>query len=498
MRAVVRDMEGAPEGSSRDSGFLVNPWLRSGSAGPERLPTMSVLNPDLLSSEAAGAIPVRFVGPDGPIDTAHRAWAETNGFKGKPGQILVVPEGQGGIAAVLVGTGECFDPLSARALPARLPPGLYRLEAEAEDACTAALAFLLGTYVFDRYKARPERDRVRLVAPEGLDVEAALRIASACALAREMIDTPAADMGPLQIESIAREIANASGATITVTTGATLLEDNYPAVHAVGRAAAPHRAPRVIEIGWNLDRADLPLVALVGKGVVFDSGGLDIKPAAGMRNMKKDMGGSAHALALGRLVMQANLSVRLVVLVAAVENAISGDAFRPGDILGSRKGLSIEIGNTDAEGRLILADILTRAGEHAPDLTLDFATLTGAARVALGPELPPLYTDDETLAADLLEAGRSVGDPLWRMPLWPGYRAAIESELADLRNDSAGWAQAGSVTAALFLQKFAPTTGSWAHMDIFAWNPRARPGWPEGGEAQALRACFEMLKRRFA
>jgi leucyl aminopeptidase len=195
--------------------------------------------------------------------------------------------------------------------------------------------------------------------------------------------------------------------------------------------------------------------------------------------------------------MQANLPVRLVVLVAAVENAISGDAFRPGDILDSRKGLAIEIGNTDAEGRLILADILTRAGEHAPDLTLDFATLTGAARVALGPELPPLYTDDETLAADLLEAGRSVGDPLWRMPLWPGYRSAIESELADLRNDSAGWAQAGSVTAALFLQRFAPMTGSWAHMDIFAWNPRARPGWPEGGEAQALRACFEMLKRRF-
>ena len=313
-----------------------------------------------------------------------------------------------------------------------------------------------------------------------------------------MIDTPAADMGPLQIETIAREIATASGAAIKVTTGDALLEDNYPAVHAVGRAAAPHRAPRVIEIGWNLDRADLPLVALVGKGVVFDSGGLDIKPAAGMRNMKKDMGGSAHALALGRLVMQANLPVRLVVLVAAVENAISGDAFRPGDILGSRKGLTIEIGNTDAEGRLILADILTRAGEHAPSLTLDFATLTGAARVALGPELPPLYTDDEGLAADLLDAGRAVGDPLWRMPLWPGYRAAIDSDLADLRNDSAGWAQAGSVTAALFLQKFAPTTGVWAHMDIFAWNPRARPGWPEGGEAQALRACFEMLKRRFA
>ena len=459
---------------------------------------MSVLHPDLLTTETEGAIPVRFVGPDRVVDPAIRDWAGANGFKGKVGQMLVAPDGQGGIAAVLVGAGERIDPMSARALPAKLPPGLYRLEAGPEEARAAALAFLLGAYVFDRYKARPDRDRVRLVAPEGLDVAATQRIASACALAREMIDTPAADMGPLQIETIAREIASASGATLSVITGDALLDENYPAVHAVGRAAAPHRAPRVIEIGWNLDRADLPLVALVGKGVVFDSGGLDIKPAAGMRNMKKDMGGSAHALALGRLVMQANLPVRLVVLVAAVENAISADAFRPGDILNSRKGLTIEIGNTDAEGRLILADILTRAGEHAPDLTLDFATLTGAARVALGPELPPLYTDDEALAADLLDAGRAVGDPLWRMPLWPGYRASIDSELADVRNDSAGWAQAGSVTAALFLQKFAPTTGSWAHMDIFAWNPRARPGWPEGGEAQAMRACFEMLTRRFA
>ncbi len=459
---------------------------------------MSVLHPDLLTTESKGAIPVRFVGPEDQIDAAIRGWAEANGFKGKSGQVLPVPDGQGGFARVLVGAGERFDPMSARALPAKLPPGLYRLEAEPEAAPAAALAFLLGAYVFDRYKAKPDRDRVRLVAPGDMDVEAALRIASACALAREMIDTPAADMGPLQIETIAREIAAASGATAAVITGDALLEENYPAVHAVGRAAAPHRAPRVIELGWNLDRADLPLVALVGKGVVFDSGGLDIKAAAGMRNMKKDMGGAAHALALGRLVMQAGLPVRLVVLVAAVENAISADAFRPGDILNSRKGLTIEIGNTDAEGRLILADILTRAGEHSPDLTLDFATLTGAARVALGPELPPLYTDDESLAADLLEAGRAVGDPLWRMPLWPGYRAALETEIADLRNDSAGWAQAGSVTAALFLQKFAPTTGAWAHMDIFAWNPRARPGWPEGGEAQALRACFEMLCRRFA
>jgi leucyl aminopeptidase len=458
---------------------------------------MSALHRDLLTTDGQGAVPVRFVGPDGPIDGGLGGWAGANGFKGKPGQILPVPDGQGGFAAILVGTGETFDPLSARALAARLPAGLYRLEAEPEAARKAALAFLLGAYVFDRYKARPDRDGVRLVAPEGLDVEATLRIAAACALAREMIDTPAADMGPLQIETIAREIAEAAGASIAVTTGGALLDETYPAVHAVGRAAAPHRAPRVIEIGWNLDRADLPLVALVGKGVVFDSGGLDIKAAAGMRNMKKDMGGAAHALALGRLVMQAGLPVRLVVLVAAVENAISADAFRPGDILNSRKGLTIEIGNTDAEGRLILADILTRAGEHAPDLTLDFATLTGAARVALGPELPPLYTDDDALAADLLEAGRAVGDPLWRMPLWAGYRAALETEIADVRNDSAAWAQAGSVTAALFLQKFAPTTGSWAHMDIFAWNPRARPGWPEGGEAQALRACYAMLKARY-
>ena len=458
---------------------------------------MSALRPDLLTTEAEGAVPVRFVGPDQALDGAVQGWAEANGFKGKPGQVLAVPDGQGGFDAILVGSGETFDPMSARALPARLPPGLYRLEAGAGDARKAALGFLLGAYVFDRYKVRPERDRVRLVAPEGLDVEAALRIAAACALAREMIDTPAADMGPLQIETIAREIAEAAAASIAVITGDALLEADYPAVHAVGRAATARRAPRVIEIGWNLDRTDLPLVALVGKGVVFDTGGLDIKGAAGMRNMKKDMGGSAHALALGRLVMQANLPVRLVVLVAAVENAISADAFRPGDILDSRKGLTIEIGNTDAEGRLILADILTRAGEHSPDLTLDFATLTGAARIALGPDLPPLYTDDDALAADLLEAGRDVGDPLWRMPLWPGYRAALETEIADLRNDSAGWAQAGSITAALFLQKFAPTTGAWAHMDIFGWNPRARPGWPEGGEAQALRACFEMLSRRF-
>ncbi len=461
---------------------------------------MSVISPDALVSaaapEAATATPVRFVGPKNDLPPSARAWADRIGFKGKAGEMLAVPDASGRLDHVLVGTGADFDPMSARGLAAKLPAGLYRLETDPEDARLAALAVLLGRYAYDRYKVK-DRPDVRLVAPDGLDAGETTRIASACALAREMVDTPAADMGPLQMETIAREIAEAHDATISVVVGDDLLERNYPAIHAVGRAAAPPRAPRIIEIGWNLDRTDRPLVALVGKGVAFDTGGLDIKSAAGMRNMKKDMGGAAHALALGRLVMQADLPVRLVVLVAAVENAVSADAFRPGDVLSSRKGLSIEVGNTDAEGRVILADALARAGEHSPELTLGFATLTGAARVALGPELPPVYTDDEVLAADLLAAARAVRDPLWRMPLWPGYRPAIDSEIADVRNDSAAWAQGGSITAALFLQKFAPTTGAWAHLDVFAWNSRARPGHPEGGEAQGLRAAYAMLKARY-
>jgi leucyl aminopeptidase len=458
---------------------------------------MSLLAPVLIAEAQASAVPVRVVGGDGGLEGRLGAWASANGFAGKAGEVLMVPGEDGGLAEVLFGAGARFEAGAVRGLAGRLPGGTYRFEGLAEaDGAAAALAFVLGTYRFDRYKAR-EGEAARLVAPAGVDVEETLRIASACALARELVDTPAADMGPLQIETIAREIAQAHGAEISVTTGQALLEDNYPAVHAVGRAATEARAPRVIEIGWNLDRTDLPLVALVGKGVVFDTGGLDLKGAAGMRNMKKDMGGAAHALALAQMILSAGLAVRLVVLVAAVENAVSADAFRPGDILSSRKGLTIEIGNTDAEGRLILADALARASEHSPDLTLDFATLTGAARIALGPELPPLYTDDEALAADLLAASRDVGDPLWRMPLWAGYRASLDSDIADVTNDSAAWAQAGSVTAALFLQKFAPTSGAWAHMDIFAWNPRKRPGFPEGGEAQAIRACYEMLRRRY-
>ena len=446
---------------------------------------MSAVHAEVLISAAEAGEGVRAVRivragealPDGVV-----AWAAAQDFTGKAGQLLLTPGADGGVGQAMFGAGERFDPMSSRALAARLPAGVWRLEnVEGEEAAQAALAFALGSYLFDRDKARPERGRARLAAPEGVDVEAVLRIAAACALAREMVDTPAADMGPLQIETVAREIAEEARAEIAVTEGEALLEANYPAVHAVGRAAAPHRQPRLIEIGWKLEQTELPLVALVGKGVVFDTGGLDIKPAAGMRNMKKDMGGAAHALALGRLI----------------ETAVSADSFRPGDILRTRKGLTVEVGNTDAAGRLILADALPRAGEHRPDLTLDFATLTGAARIALGPELPPLFTDDEALAAGLLEAAAAVRDPLWRMPLWGGYRGALEADIADLRNDPAGWAQAGSVTAALFLQRFAPETGAWAHMDIFAWNPRGRPGWPEGGEAQAIRACFRYLQDHF-
>ncbi|WP_029086194.1 leucyl aminopeptidase family protein [Brevundimonas aveniformis] len=459
--------------------------------------------PDVLIERSEAATPLHLIseaGFEGVVDTGLKALGEGQGFKGQAGQILFQTGDDGDVRGVWAGTGKgSADPLISRSLAARLPKGDYQLKEPPEglDTLMFAHGWAEGGYLFDRYKTRPERGRARLVVGKGKAVDEIRAIAAASLLAREMVDTPAGDMGPLQIETIAREIAEAHGASVTVTLGDALLEENYPAIHAVGRAATPERAPRLIEIGWNLDQTDLPLVALVGKGVVFDSGGLDIKGAAGMRHMKKDMGGSAHALALGRLVMQAGLKVRLVVLVAAVENAISGDAFRPGDILRSRKGLTIEIGNTDAEGRVILSDALARAGEHLPDLTVDFATLTGAARVALGPELPPYYTDDEALADEIRAAAADRHDPVWRMPLWPGYREAVSAEIADVRNDAAEWSLAGSVTAALFLQRFAPETGSWVHLDIFAWNNRARPGWPMGGAAQGLRTLFKVLSDRY-
>jgi len=456
---------------------------------------------EVIVEASEGAVPIIAL-----TDSEAHAWLESQSalvkglaglhdFRGKAGQTLVLPGDDGALERVAFGLGAGDDPQVFRSLPARLSPGVYRL-AQLPDGLArdqVALAFALGSYKFDRYK-RHIADKPKLVA-EGFDAAEVRAIAHACALARDMINTPANDMGPRQIETIAREIAEQYGASITVIEGEGLLEANYPAVHAVGRAAVPERAPRFIEIRWG--EAGRPLVALVGKGVVFDTGGLDIKPSAGMRLMKKDMGGAAHALALGRMIMAARLPVQLAVLVPVVENAISGDAMRPGDVLASRKGLTIEVGNTDAEGRLILADALTRAEELEPALTIVLATLTGAARIALGPQLPPFYTDDDDLAAAIERHARAAADPVWRMPLWKPYAAALESDVADLKNDPDAWAQAGSVTAALFLQKFAPAA-PWVHFDIYAWNARGQVGHPAGGEAQAIRGLFGLLRERFA
>ena len=458
----------------------------------------------IAPDQAADATPVTLVGEAGwealeaDLDAVARSACEIAGFKGKAGQAATLP-GEAKRVLFGVGAGAPDTPLALRALPGKLAAGDYRLEA-ADPTPDQALAFAVGTYRFDRYKQERGKPQPRLVVSDAKVRGEALATAHALALARDMVNTPANDMGPRQIETIAQEIAAAHHAACAVVVGEALLEQNYPAVHAVGRAAVAERAPRMIELGWKGSKAgvDAPLLALVGKGVVFDTGGLDIKPSSGMRLMKKDMGGAAHALALGRMVMAADLPVRLSVLVPVVENAIAGDAMRPGDVLASRAGLSIEVGNTDAEGRLILADALARAAELEPDLTLDFATLTGAARAALGPDVIPFYTADDILAAALAEAAGRVQDPLWRMPLWGGYDDALDSDIADLKNDPDGWAQAGSVTAALFLQRFAPKAGGWVHFDIFAWNPKGRPGRPAGAEAQAIRACFEVLKARYA
>ena len=418
-------------------------------------------------------------------------------FKGEPGTFAVVSTTDGEPSAILAGVlpGPA-GMASLRGLAAKLPDGDYILDPwpVGFEADRVAVEWACGLYRFDRYLS-PARKGARTPARLlGVDSPRAQVISAACALARDLINTPANDMGPADLEAAARQVADRFGADMRVITGGSLLVENYPAVHAVGRAADPTRAPRMIEMSWG--DTDHPAVAIVGKGVTFDSGGLDIKPSAGMRWMKKDMGGAAHALALGSMIMAMRLPIRLHLLAPVVENSISGDAMRPGDVLATRKGTSVEVGNTDAEGRLILADALTRAAEFEPELTIDLATLTGAARVALGPDLPPFFTDDEALASDLIDASRAAGDPLWRMPLWSGYEGALDSDIADLKNDPDAWAQAGSVTAALFLKHFAPAT-SWVHFDIFAWNARSRPGWPQGGEAQAIRAIFAMLEKRY-
>ena len=373
-----------------------------------------------------------------------------------------------------------------------LPEGRYRVEGAQPGK--ALFGWMSAQYRFDAYRSNPPVKGPRVLLTNDVAAIAPMVAeARAVALVRDLVNTPAADMGPAALEKEAERIAKAHGAKLAVTKGEAL-ESGYPMIHAVGRAAAKHHAPRLIEIQWG--KEDHPRVALVGKGISFDSGGLDIKPAAAMRLMKKDMGGAAHVLALAELVMAAGLPVRLHCLVAAAENAIASDAFRPGDVLKSRKGLTVEIGNTDAEGRLVLGDALARAGEETPELIVDFATLTGAARTALGPDLPALFANDDALADDLLKAGIERDDPVWRMPLWDGYADLLETDVADLGNAGSS-PFAGAITAALFLKRFVPGNARWAHFDTFAWRPSAKPGRPKGGAALGLRAAWAMLQGRY-
>lgn len=451
---------------------------------------------ELISARRDGTLPVWLVEKDKlelsamPPDAVR--WAAANGFDGSSGAFLTVPDASGKVAGAMLGTGAGTDPFVFGKLAASLPEGVWELASVPSSPDVCALGFLLGGYRFDRYKAVESSRRVALVAPRGVDIPHASRLAAAICLARDLINTPANDMGPEAIESAARQVASKHKAKVHVTAGAQLLKRNFPMIHAVGRAA--DQAPRLIDFSWG--PKDAPKVTLIGKGVAFDTGGLDIKPSSSMLLMKKDMGGAANVLALAQLVMGAGLKVRLRVLIPAVENSISAGAFRPGDILQSRKGLTVEIGNTDAEGRLILADALALADEEAPEMIVDMATLTGAARVALGPDLPPFYTDDEAFATELDKASRQVHDPVWRMPLWQPYERKLASKIADTNNVTTD-GFAGSITAALFLKKFVAKAATWAHFDIFAWNPVEKPHSPVGGEAQAIRAIFEVLRQRY-
>lgn len=420
-----------------------------------------------------------------------RAWLEEARFQPEVQRFCWLPAAEG-VPRVLAVVDRA--PLQSLAwLPQRLPEGRYRLEAPAdgEAGFLAVLGWGLGAYRFERYRAAKRRPAT-LLLPDTVDSAELAAELAAVSLVRDLINTPAADMLPEQLEAATRKLAEEFGAEVECLTGDALLEANHPTIHAVGRASAS--APRLIELRWGTPGH--PRVALVGKGVCFDSGGLNIKPASGMRLMKKDMGGAAHVLGLARLVMSARLPVQLQVLVPAVENAISGNAFRPGDILRTRKGLSVEIDNTDAEGRLVLCDALALASEKRPALIIDFATLTGAARVALGTDLPAMFCNDDALAGELLAAADAVADPLWRMPLHGAYRGMLDSSVADLLN-AASSPYAGAITAALFLERFVASGIPWVHFDVMAWNTSSKSGRPEGGEAMALRASFELLRRRF-
>lgn len=416
-------------------------------------------------------------------------FAEAQGFKARPGETVLCPGEDGAISTVIFGVGDGGDPYVFGALPRSLPEAVYSLSLPAKlfDPDLAALGWVMGGYAFEKYKSS-DRKPARLVPPAKCDVEAVSRYARAIFLVRDLVNTPAGDMGPVALQGVAETFTEAYGAQVRITTGARLIRAGYPLVHAVGRAA--EEAPRVIEIEWGKKTA--PLIALIGKGITFDTGGLNIKVGNFMRLMKKDMGGAAHALALAQLIMEAKLPCRLHVVVPVAENSIAGNAFRPGDVLTSRAGKTIEIENTDAEGRLVLADAITRAGELDPRLILDFATLTGAARVALGPEIAPYYTNDDKLADALEKAAKDQSDPIWRMPLWDGYERMLDSSIADMRNAGVD-AFAGSISAALFLRRFINST-PWVHFDVFAWNATARPGRPAGGDAHGLRAAFGMIE----
>jgi leucyl aminopeptidase len=455
----------------------------------------------LRRGQIASTIPVTFVNAASwpelrdRLDSRARAFADACRFEPSPGRHLLLPSAEGALAGVVFALEGSEDPnkdlFRPAALCGLLPPGAYRFANAAHDSRLAALAFALGCYRFTRYHKQDDRE-LRLELPGNVDGEDLTRIVDGVTLARDLTNTPANDMGPPELEDAARALANRHGASMRSVIGDDLVTKNFPLIHAVGCAAA--RAPRLIDISWG-DPND-PKITLIGKGVCFDTGGLDIKPESGMLNMKKDMGGAASMLALAHMLMDRGTNIRLRVLIPAVENAISGAAFRPRDIYRSRKGLTVEIGNTDAEGRLILADAIALADEEAPELIADLATLTGAARVALGTEVPPFYTDDDELASALARCAASESDPLWRMPLWHPYDQLLDSKVADVNNVSSV-SFGGSITAALFLRRFVSRAKAWLHCDIYAWNQTARPGRPEGAECQAARALYALLVSRF-
>lgn len=431
------------------------------------------------------------------LDDAARTWVKLHGFTGKLGQVALVPDGEGNVSEALFGWGTAKDRAKRRFalgdFAAKAPEGVYEIQSDLrkDEVEEAALGWLLSAYRYTDYKeASPQK--AQLIAPEGIDPNRLKFIAAGQCAARDLINTPANDMGPSKLEEVSRELAEAHGAVFTSIVGDDLLEQNFPMIHAVGRASVD--APRLLDLRWGDE--DAPKVTLVGKGVCFDTGGLNLKTAGGMRQMKKDMGGAACILALAHMVMAGGLPVRLRVLIPAVENSVAGNAFRPGDILPTRKGLTVEIGNTDAEGRLVLSDALTYASEEDPELMIDMATLTGAARIAMGIDISPVFSNDNELAADIVEGGQLARDPVWPMPLWDPYDDDLKTTHADLDSAPPG-GYGGAITAALFLRRFVGDDISWAHFDIMAWNNATKPGRPKGGECMTARACFAMLEKRY-